>query len=185
MLSKFSDQVKLKMKETVKNFRKVLKTFSTGRASPSILDSIYIEYYGKNVLLKNLSSIIAEDSNTLRINTFDSSINKLVKKSIMSSNLGLNPSFFGKSIRVIIPSLTEERRKQLVKSVNLEAEKSRIQIRNIRREANEKIKGLKNKKMINNDVDRFNQEEVQKLTNTFIGEIDQLLREKKTKIMYL
>ena len=151
----------------------------TGRASPSILDGIMVEYYGAATPLRQLANVTVEDSRTLKINVFDRSLSQAVEKAIMSSDLGLNPSSAGSDIRVPLPPLTEERRKDLIKIVRGEAEQGRVAVRNVRRDANDKVKALLKDKEISEDEERRSQDEIQKMTDAYIKLVDAALAEKK------
>lgn len=153
------------------------------RASPSILDGIMVDYYGSSTPLRQLASVTVEDSRTLKVNVFDRSISAAVEKAIMSSDLGLNPMSAGTDIRVPLPALTEERRKDLIKIVRGEAEQGRVSVRNVRRDANDKVKALLKDKEISEDDDRRSQEDVQKMTDVFIKKIDSALAEKEAELM--
>ena len=151
----------------------------TGRASPSILDGIMVEYYGAATPLRQLANVTVEDSRTLKINVFDRSLSRAVEKAIMSSDLGLNPSSAGSDIRVPLPPLTEERRKDLIKIVRGEAEQGRVAVRNVRRDANDKVKALLKDKEISEDEERRSQDEIQKMTDAYIKLVDAALAEKE------
>jgi len=138
----------IKMKKCIQIFKSILLKIRTNRASPVLLDGIYIEYYGKKTPLCQLSNCIVEDVRTLKLNVFDNSVIKFIEKAIINSGLGLNPCTIGSDIRISFPVLTENRRKELIKIVKNESEQTRVHIRNIRRDANEKIR--KNVKEKNN-----------------------------------
>lgn len=151
------------MDKCVEAFKTQISKIRTGRASPSLLDGIIVEYYGTPTPLRQLASVTVEDSRTLKINVFDRSMSPAVEKAIMASDLGLNPSSAGSDIRVPLPPLTEERRKDLTKIVRGEAEQARVAVRNVRRDANDKVKALLKEKEISEDDDRRSQEDVQKI----------------------
>lgn len=156
---------------------------SYGPCFSSLLDGIVVEYYGTPTPLRQLASVTVEDSRTLKINVFDRSMGPAVEKAIMASDLGLNPSSAGSDIRVPLPPLTEERRKDLTKIVRGEAEGARVAVRNVRRDANDKVKALLKDKEISEDDDRRSQDEVQKLTDAAIKKVDAALAEKETELM--
>ena len=133
--------------------------------------------------LRQLASVTVEDSRTLKINVFDRSLSQAVEKAVMKSDLGLNPSSAGTDIRVPLPALTEERRKDLIKIVRGEAEQGRVSVRNVRRDANDKIKALLKDKEISEDDERRAQDEVQKMTDAYIKKVDAALSEKETELM--
>lgn len=149
----------------------------------SILDGIMVDYYGSSTPLRQLASVTVEDSRTLKINVFDRSISAAVEKAIMTSDLGLNPSSAGSDIRVPLPALTEERRKDLIKVVRGEAEQGRVSVRNVRRDANDKVKALLKDKEISEDDEHRSQDDIQKMTDVFIKKIDTALAEKEAELM--
>ncbi|XBC38384.1 MAG: ribosome recycling factor [Buchnera aphidicola (Floraphis choui)] len=158
-------------------------TLRTVQASPSILDSVYIDYFGKKVQIFKLANIVVENFHTLVINLFDVSIKNSVEKAIINSELGLNPISIGNVIKVTLPILTEERRKNYVKLAKNIAEKSRICIRNVRRHANEKIKCILKNKLISRDKERSLQNEIQKITNEYIKKINKILEDKENALL--
>lgn len=172
-----------RMEKCVEAFKNHISKIRTGRASPSILDGIMVDYYGSATPLRQLASVTVEDSRTLKINVFDRSISAAVEKAIMASDLGLNPMSAGTDIRVPLPALTEERRKDLIKIVRGEAEQGRVSVRNVRRDANDKVKALLKDKEISEDDDRRSQDDVQKMTDVFIKKIDVALAEKEAELM--
>nr|WP_263619383.1 ribosome recycling factor [Shewanella chilikensis] len=155
----------------------------TGRAHPALLDSIQVSYYGTMTPLKQVGNISVEDSRTLAVNVFDRSMIQAVEKAIMSSDLGLNPMSAGATIRIPLPALTEERRRDLVKVVRAEAENGRIAVRNVRRDANSAVKNLEKDKECTEDDVRRSEEEVQKITDAHIKKIDELLAAKEAELM--
>jgi ribosome recycling factor len=172
-----------RMDKCVEAFKNTISKVRTGRASPSLLDGIVVEYYGTPTPLRQLASVTVEDSRTLKINVFDRSLGPAVEKAIMASDLGLNPSSAGSDIRVPLPALTEERRKDLIKVVRGEAEQGRVAVRNVRRDANDKIKALLKDKAIGEDEERRAQDEVQKMTDVHIKKVDAALADKETELM--
>ncbi len=173
----------VRMEKCVEAFKNQISKIRTGRASPSLLDGIMVEYYGSPTPLRQLASVTVEDTRTLKINVFDRSMGPAVEKAIMASDLGLNPSSAGTDIRVPLPPLTEERRKDLIKIVRGEAEQARVSVRNVRRDANDKVKALLKEKEISEDEDRRSQDDVQKLTDAAIKKVDAALAEKETELM--
>nr|WP_174840036.1 MULTISPECIES: ribosome recycling factor [Shewanella] len=155
----------------------------TGRAHPALLDSIQVSYYGTMTPLKQVGNISVEDSRTLAVNVFDRSMIQAVEKAIMSSDLGLNPMSAGATIRIPLPALTEERRRDLVKVVRAEAENGRVAVRNVRRDANSAVKNLEKEKECTEDDVRRSEEEVQKITDAHIKKIDELLAAKEAELM--
>ncbi|CAI0840060.1 Ribosome-releasing factor [Serratia quinivorans] len=183
MINEIRKDADSRMEKSVEAFKNQISKIRTGRASPSILDGIMVEYYGASTPLRQLASVTVEDSRTLKINVFDRSISAAVEKAIMSSDLGLNPSSAGSDIRVPLPALTEERRKDLIKIVRNEAEQGRVAVRNVRRDANDKVKALLKDKEISEDEDRRSQDDVQKLTDAYIKLLDAALADKEKELM--
>jgi ribosome recycling factor len=142
-----------------------------------------VPYYGSNTPLKQVANVVAEDNRTLALSVFDKSIIQAVEKAIMQSNLGLNPMSAGTTIRIPMPPLTEERRKDLIKVVRHEAEQGRVAVRNIRREANSDIKELLKEKEASEDQSRAGEENIQTLTDEFIKNIDNILADKEKELM--
>jgi ribosome recycling factor len=172
-----------RMEKSVESLRNNLLKIRTGRAHPSLLSGLSVEYYGARTPINQVANIIAEDSRTLAITVFDKELAGLVEKAIMMSDLGLNPMSAGTVIRVPLPPLTEERRKSLVKIVRGEAENGRVAVRNIRRDANGDIKALLKDKEISEDDDRRTQDEIQKLTDIAVKNIDDVLAVKEKELM--
>jgi ribosome recycling factor len=172
-----------RMEKSVEAFKNQISKIRTGRASPSILDGIMVEYYGASTPLRQLANVTVEDSRTLAINLFDRSLGSAVEKAIMASDLGLNPSSAGSVIRVPLPPLTEERRKDLIKVVRGEAEQGRVAVRNVRRDANDKVKALLKDKEISEDEDRRSQDDIQKMTDAYIKLLDAALAEKEKELL--
>jgi len=171
------------METCIQIFQSNVNNIRTGRASPTLLNSIYIEYFGSKTSLLQVSNIVVEDTHTLKINVFDSSITSLVRKAILNSNLDLNPIVHGKDILIPIPALTEERRIKLIKIIRSYSEHSRICIRNIRRDSNDKIKKLLKDKIISEDEERTSQIKIQKMTDKYIKKIESILLKKERELM--
>ncbi|MGO4999090.1 ribosome recycling factor [Oceanisphaera sp. W20_SRM_FM3] len=183
MINEIVKDAKERMEKSLESLKTQMNKVRTGRAHPSLLDTIYVDYYGAATPLKQVGNITTEDSRTLAVTVFDSSMLKAVEKAIMSSDLGLNPSSTGTMIRIPLPSLTEERRKDLIKVVRNEAEQGRVAIRNIRRDANGDFKSLLKDKEISEDDDRRAHDEVQKITDTYIKLVDEALTAKEKELM--
>lgn len=183
MINEIRKDADSRMEKSVEAFKNQVSKIRTGRASPSILDGIMVEYYGSATQLRQLANITVEDSRTLAINLFDRSLGSAVEKAIMASDLGLNPNSAGSVIRVPLPPLTEERRKDLIKVVRGEAEQGRIAVRNVRRDANEKLKALLKDKEISEDEDRRSQDDIQKMTDAYIKLLDAALADKEKELM--
>jgi len=183
VINDIKQDAKQRMEKSVDALRSQISKVRTGRAHPSILDGVMVPYYGVDTPLKQLANITVEDSRTLALTVFDKSSAGAVEKAIMTSDLGLNPASAGTVIRVPLPPLTEERRRDLVKVVRNEAEQGRVAIRNIRRDANSDLKDLLKEKEISEDEERRATEEIQKLTDTYIAKIDEALAEKEKDLM--
>ncbi|ORM64180.1 ribosome recycling factor [Pantoea rodasii] len=183
MINDIKKDADTRMEKCVDAFKNQISKVRTGRASPSLLDGIVVPYYGTPTPLRQLASVTVEDSRTLKINVFDRSLSPAVEKAIMASDLGLNPSSAGTDIRVPLPALTEERRKDLIKVVRGEAEQGRVSVRNVRRDANDKIKALLKDKEISEDDERRSQDEIQKMTDVYIKNLDAALAEKEKELM--
>ncbi|MDX1704865.1 ribosome recycling factor [Pseudidiomarina sp.] len=183
MIDEIKQDAKERMEKSLESLRAQISKVRTGRAHPSLLDGIMVPYYGTPTPLKQLANITVEDSRTLALTVFDKSSTAAVEKAIMTSDLGLNPNTAGNVLRVPLPVLTEERRRDLVKVVRAEAEQGRVAIRNIRRDANSDLKELEKEKEISEDEEHRAADEIQKLTDTYIGKIDQLLEEKEKDLM--
>ncbi|HID83321.1 MAG TPA: ribosome recycling factor [Chromatiales bacterium] len=183
MIDEILKDAEQRMKKSIAAMRSELAKIRTGRAHPSILDHITVEYYGSEVPLSQVANISAEDSRTLSVAPWEKDMVKVIEKAIMTSDLGLNPATAGLVIRVPMPILTEERRRDLVKVVRHEAENGRISVRNIRRDANNDFKELLKEKEISEDDARRAEEQIQKLTDQSIAEVDKLLQEKEQELM--
>ncbi|OLB49588.1 MAG: ribosome recycling factor [Candidatus Rokubacteria bacterium 13_2_20CM_2_70_11] len=158
-------------------------TVRTGRASTGLLDGIRVDYYGTPTPLNQMASVSVLDARTLTIQPWEASQLKAIEKAIMASDLGLTPVNDGKVIRLVIPPPTEERRKQLVKTVAKVAEESRVMIRNIRREANDKLKTMARDKKVSEDEERRGHDQIQKTTDKYVAKVDELLKKKEQEIL--
>lgn len=183
MINEVKSDAQTRMKKSIDAFTNQLSKIRTGRAHPSLLDGIMVPYYGSNTPLRQVGNVSREDSRTLTVTVFDASLIQAVEKAIMGSDLGLNPMSAGTVIRIPLPPLTEERRKDLIKIVRAEAENSRIAIRNIRRDANGDLKTLEKDKDISEDEQRSGEEIVQKLTNEAVKNIDEILSGKEKELL--
>ncbi len=183
MLQALFDENKHKMDVTIEHLGKEFAGVRTGRAATGLLDSITIDYYGTETPLKQAANVSAPDPMTLSIQPWDISLLPAIEKAIMLSDLGLTPSNDGKVVRINIPALTEERRKELTKHVKKIAEDSKIALRNVRREGLEKIKKMEKNKEISEDEARKGGETIQKLINEHISVIDKMAAEKEKEVM--
>lgn len=171
------------MKMTIEATKKEFQTIRTGRASAGLLDRVVVEYYGNPSPLNQVASITVPDPRTIVIQPWDKTLLAAIEKAILKADLGLNPVNDGTVIRLPVPQLTEERRKELVKVVRKEAEEKRVVIRNLRRDANDKIKSLEKGGKITEDESKKGLDEIQKLTDKYIAEIDKLLAQKEKEIL--
>ncbi|OCG55483.1 ribosome recycling factor [Gilliamella sp. Fer4-1] len=183
MLNEIQKEAQMRMEKSIDAFQNHISKVRTGRASPSLLDGIMVEYYGSPTPLRQLANVVAEDARTLAITVFDKSLTPAIEKAILTSDLGLNPASAGTVIRVPLPPLTEERRRDLTKIVRNEAEQGRVSIRNIRRDANDQIKALLKDKEISEDDERKAQDLIQKATDAAIKKLDAVLADKEKELM--
>jgi len=171
-----------RMDTVIEDFRRKIATVRTGRAAVSLLDNIMVDYYGTMTPLTQLASVHAPEAQMLTVQPWDQSQVGAVEKAIRASDLGLNPSNDGKLVRIPIPPLTEERRKQMAKQVHEIAEDHRTAVRNVRRDANERLKKMLKDKVISEDAERDGLDEVQRITNSYISKIDELSKTKEQEI---
>ena len=172
-----------RMEAAVEDLRKRLASIRTGRAAVSILDAVVVDYYGTPTPLNQLASVHAPEPQMLTVQPWDQTQIGAVEKAIRAADLGLNPSNDGKLVRVPVPALTEERRRQLAKQVHEVAEEHRTAIRNVRRDSNDRLKKMLKDKTISEDAERDALSEVQKLTDTYIGKIDEFAKSKEQELM--
>ncbi|MDE3736231.1 MULTISPECIES: ribosome recycling factor [Pseudomonas] len=183
MINEIKQEAQERMKKTLESLDHAFAKIRTGRAHPSILDSVMVSYYGTDTPLRQVANVIAEDSRTLALTVFDKSMIQAVEKAIMTSDLGLNPATAGTTIRVPMPALTEETRKGYTKQARAEAENARVAVRNIRRDALAQLKDLVKEKEISEDDERRAADDVQKLTDKFVGDVDKALENKEKDLM--
>jgi ribosome recycling factor len=183
MLKDVHNNAETRMKKAVESLDVRLSKIRTGRAQPALLDGIMVDYYGSSTPLRQVAQVNVEDARTLKLNVFDRNAIKAVEKAIQQSELGLNPVVAGVDIRVPLPPLTEERRKDLVKVVKNEVEQAKVEIRNVRRDANAEVKELQKNKEISEDDQRKAEEQIQKLTDASIKKTDELLAAKQKELM--
>jgi ribosome recycling factor len=183
MINEFLDDAKERMQKSVESTRTELATVRTGRASPHLLDRIAVDYYGSSTPLKQLAQVAATDARLLTVTPYDKSSISAIEKAVMESDLGLTPSNDGNVIRLQIPELTEERRRELVKVVHGVAEQGRVAVRNIRRDCMHDLRELKKEGEAGSDEEHHGETELQKHTDAAIGEIDSLLKGKEEEIL--
>jgi ribosome recycling factor len=174
---------KPKMDGVVEDFKRKLSNVRTGRATVGLLDAVHVDYYGTPTPLSQMASVAVPEPQMLTVQPWDATQLGAIEKAIMAANLGLTPSNDGKVIRLTVPALNEERRKQFAKQIHEIAEEHRIAVRNIRHSSNDSLKKMLKDKEVSEDDERYGLEEVQKLTNTFIGKIDELAKNKEVEIM--
>jgi ribosome recycling factor len=172
-----------KMQQSIDAFRHNLTKIRTGRANPAILDTVLIDYYGSMMPISQVANLSLLDSRTIGVSPWEKGMGAKIEKAIRDSDLGLNPASQGDLIRVPLPAMTEERRKELTKVVRSEGENAKIAVRNLRRDANEQVKKLVKDKLASEDDERRSQDEVQKMTDRYISEIDKLVASKEQDIM--
>ncbi len=183
MINEIKDDAKERMGKTIESLTVAFNKIRTGRAHPSLLDGIKVSYYGSETPLSQMANVSVEDGRTLAVRVWERQIVPDVEKAILKSDLGLNPSTAGEVIRIPLPPLTEETRKGYIRQARQDAENARIAIRNIRRDALADIKELEKEKEISEDDERRGQDDVQKLTDQFIAEVDKNLSAKEEDLM--
>ena len=183
MINEIKQDAQARMEKSLEALKSHISKIRTGRAQPSLLDGLQVEYYGSPTPLRQVANVVAEDARTLAVNVFDKSLISAVEKAILTSDLGLNPSSAGTTIRVPLPPLTEERRRDLIKIVKSEGEQGKIAVRNVRRDANEQIKALLKDKEISENEQHKAEEEIQKITDIYIKKVDEVLADKEKELM--
>jgi ribosome recycling factor len=183
MINDLKKEAASRMAKSVESLKHELIKLRTGRAHTSLLDHITVNYYGSEVPLNQVASITVGDSRTLVVSPWEKNMVSAVEKAILASDLGLNPVTAGTVMRIPLPPLTEERRRDLAKVVRHEGEGARVAIRNIRRDANTLLKELLKEKEITEDAERRAQDDIQKLTDKYIGEIEKVLETKEAELM--
>ena len=172
-----------RMQKSIESMRSELAKIRTGRASAALIDHLTVDYYGVSTPLNQVANVSVQDARTLAVQTWEKQMVPVVEKAIMQANLGLNPITAGDIIRIPMPPLTEERRKEMVKVAAAEGESGKIAIRNIRRDANNDFKSLLNDKDISEDDDRQAHDSVQKLTDKYVAEVDSIIADKEVEIL--
>lgn len=183
MVTEIKKDAAMRMNKSIDTLKLELSKLRTGRANASLLDHVNVSYYGSNVPLNQVASVAVGDARSLVVTPWEKKIVPDVEKAIMNANLGLNPVTAGDVIRVPLPALTEERRKEMTRLVRQEAENTRVAIRNIRRDANQHLKGLLKDKEITEDDDRKAEEDMQKITDKLIAQVDDVLQGKEIELM--
>ena len=183
MIPELKKSTEAKMHKSVEAFKADLAKVRTGRAHTGLLDHVTVDYYGAQTPINQIAKVTLLDARTIGVTPFEKKLTQALEKAIRDSGLGLNPASAGETIRVPMPALTEERRKELTKVVHKEAETARVAVRNVRREANHALKESLKKKEVSENDERRAQDEVQKLTDRHIAEIDRLLAQKEAELM--
>ena len=172
-----------KMEQSISAFKNNLSKIRTGRANPAMLDAVQVEYYGSMLPLSQVANLSLLDSRTVGIQPWEKGMGAKIEKAIRESDLGLNPSSMGDLIRVPMPVMSEERRRELTKLARSEGENAKIAVRNLRRDANEAVKKLEKEKLVSEDDQKRSEADIQKLTDRFIAEVDRLVVSKEQDIM--
>lgn len=185
MMSELKNNTEQKMLKSIESLKNDLGKIRTGRAHTGILDHVMVEYYGSMVPINQVANVTLVDSRTLGVQPWEKPMSAKIEKAIRDSDLGLNPAAQGEVIRVPMPALTEERRKELIKVVKAEGENGKVAIRNLRRDANNALKDALKNKEISEDDERRAQDEIQKLTDKSVAEVDKLLVEKEKELLQI
>ena len=183
MLQEIVEDTKVGMEKSLQSLDAAFKRIRTGRASPALLDDIRVDYYDTLTPLTQLANISVEDAKTIAVIPWEKAVVKDIEKAIMESELGLNPATSGDTIRVILPDLTEETRKEFIKKARSEAENAKVSLRNVRREGNSQLKEFLKEKEISQDEERQGEEEIQKLTDLFVGKVNEALSAKEKDLL--
>lgn len=183
MINDIKQDAEKKMKKSVESLQHEMTKIRTGRANASLLDHVQVDYYGNLTSLNQLANVTSSDARTLLVTPWEKGMVSAIEKAILNSGLGLNPATAGAAIRVPMPALTEERRKEMIRVVRNEAEQGRVAIRNVRRDANSHLKDLVKDKAISEDDERRASDLIQKLTDKYIHDVDAVLGEKEKDLM--
>ena len=183
MLTEIQNDARVRMSKSLESLRHELAKIRTGRAHPSLLEHVHVDYYGSEVPIGQAASVTVEDARTLSVTPWDKTMVQPIEKAILKSDLGLNPTTAGQVIRIPLPPLTEERRLELGKVVHHEGENAKIAIRNIRRDANHHIKELLREKEISEDAERKAESTIQEVTNIAVSKVDEIVAEKEKEIL--
>jgi ribosome recycling factor len=183
MIEDIKKDARERMGKSIESLKQSLSKVRTGRAHPSLLDHLTVDYYGSEVPISQVANIAVEDARTLTVTPWEKQMVQVIEKAIMKSDLGLNPATAGTVMRIPMPPLTEESRRNLVKIVRQDGEGTKVAIRNIRRDANHDLKELLKEKEISEDDDRKAQEEIQQITNQYVAQVDAVVGEKEAELM--
>ena len=183
MIEDIKKDARERMGKSIESLVQSLSKVRTGRAHPSLLDHLTVDYYGSEVPISQVANISVEDARTLMVTPWEKQMVQVIEKAIMKSDLGLNPATAGTVMRIPMPPLTEESRRNLVKIVRQDGEGAKVAVRNIRRDANSDLKELLKEKEISEDDERKAQDEIQQITNQYVAEVDQVIGEKEAELM--
>lgn len=183
MLADIKSDARSRMNKSLESLRNELAKIRTGRAHPSLLEHVHVDYYGTEVPVGQAATVAVEDARTLMVTPWDKNMVPVIEKAILTSDLGLNPTTAGTVIRIPLPPLTEERRRELGKVVHHEGENAKIAIRNIRRDANHHLKELLKDKDITEDDERRSEQEIQELTDLAVSKVDEIVGEKEQELL--
>jgi ribosome recycling factor len=183
MIEDIKKDARERMGKSIESLKQSLSKVRTGRAHPSLLDHLTVDYYGSEVPISQVANISVEDARTLMVTPWEKQMVQVIEKAIMKSDLGLNPATAGTVMRIPMPPLTEESRRNLVKIVRQDGEGAKVAVRNIRRDANSDLKELLKEKEISEDDERKAQDEIQQITNQYVAEVDKVIGEKEAELM--
>lgn len=183
MIEDLKKDAEERMGKAVDSVTKAFKRIRTGRAHPSILDEVRVDYYGQMTPLQQVANVAVEDARTLTVSPWEKSMVPKIEKAIMSADMGLNPATSGQVIRIPMPALTEDSRKEYVRHARNEAESGRVAVRNVRRDVNSDIKDLLKEKEITEDEEKRAMDDIQKLTDKYVARIDDMLKDKENDLM--
>jgi ribosome recycling factor len=183
MIEDIKKDASARMQKALDVLKQAFSRLRTGRANVALLDHVKVDYYGSDVPLTQTANVVVEDARTISITPWEKNLVSVIEKAILASDLGLTPSTAGTVIRIILPPLTEERRRDLVKVVRQEAESARVAIRNVRRDANQDIKELVKEKMISTDEEKRAEVEIQKLTDQFVAKVEETVAGKEKELL--
>lgn len=182
-IAEIQQQCECKMKRTIESLRDDLSKLRTGRASTGILEHVMVDYYGSPTPISQVANLGVADARTITVQPWDRKMIPVIEKAILTADLGLNPAAFGDMVRVPVPLLTEERRREICKVVRGDGEDAKVAIRNLRRDANEHVKKLEKAKEVSEDEQSRSEKEIQKMTDKYIAEVDQIVAAKEKEVM--